>query len=302
MFRSELAQALKAMDLSVSESQLAQFCTFDEALVETNKVMNLTAITDPKGVAIKHMADSLSCYDPAYFKDGASVLDLGTGAGFPGLPLLIYRPDLKVTFFDSLQKRLTFLEKVVCDLGLTASFLHGRAEEMAHKPEYRSAFDIVTSRAVARLNILAEWALPYVRTGGYFISLKGAQYEEELAEGEKALQILGGKVAEVRPVRLPGLDDVRRLNPLIIPQKRIKAKPQENIPASQRIGCEKSLIEKVKVYAMSLKKILCLAAAACLTVSAAVFADTPQPPEISAHAAYVMDADTGDTLYAKKCR
>ena len=113
MFRSELAQALKAMDLSVSESQLAQFCTFDEALVETNKVMNLTAITDPKGVAIKHMADSLSCYDPAYFKDGASVLDLGTGAGFPGLPLLIYRPDLKVTFFDSLQKRLTFLEKVV---------------------------------------------------------------------------------------------------------------------------------------------------------------------------------------------
>ena len=209
MFRSELAQALKAMDLSVSESQLAQFCTFDEALVETNKVMNLTAITDPKGVAIKHMADSLSCYDPAYFEDGASVLDLGTGAGFPGLPLLIYRPDLKVTFFDFLQKRLSFLEKVVCDLGLTASFLHGRAEEMAHKPEYRSAFDIVTSRAVARLNILAEWALPYVRTGGYFISLKGAQYEEELAEGEKALQILGGKVAEVRPVRLPGLDDVR---------------------------------------------------------------------------------------------
>ena len=193
MFRSELAQAMKAMDLSVSESQLAQFCTFDEALVETNKVMNLTAITDPKGVAIKHMADCLSCYDPAYFKDGASVLDLGTGAGFPGLPLLIYRPDLKVTFFDSLQKRLTFLEKVVCDLGLTASFLHGRAEEMAHKPEYRSAFDIVTSRAVARLNILAEWALPYVRTGGYFISLKGAQYEEELAEGEKACRFWAAK-------------------------------------------------------------------------------------------------------------
>ena len=155
------------------------------------------------------MADSLSCYDPAYFKEGARVLDLGTGAGFPGLPLLIYRPDLNVTFFDSLQKRLTFLENTVRDIGLTASFLHGRAEEMAHKLEYRSAFDIVTSRAVAHLNILAEWALPYVKTGGYFISLKGAQYEDELAEGEKALQILGGKIAEVRPVHLPGLDDVR---------------------------------------------------------------------------------------------
>lgn len=209
MFRSELEQALKAMGLTVTDGQLSQFCAFNEGLVETNKVMNLTAITDSKGVAIKHMADSLSCYDPAYFKEGACVLDLGTGAGFPGLPLLIYRPDLNVTFFDSLQKRLTFLENTVSDIGLTASFLHGRAEEMAHKPEYRSAFDIVTSRAVARLNILAEWALPYVKTGGYFISLKGAQYEDELAEGEKALQILGGKIAEVRPVHLPGLDDVR---------------------------------------------------------------------------------------------
>lgn len=209
MFRSELEQALKAMGLTVTDGQLSQFCAFNERLVKTNKVMNLTAITDPKGVAIKHMADSLSCYDPAYFKEGARVLDLGTGAGFPGLPLLIYRPDLNVTFFDSLQKRLTFLENTVSDIGLTASFLHGRAEEMAHKPEYRSAFDIVTSRAVAHLNILAEWALPYVKTGGYFISLKGAQYEDELAEGEKALQILGGKIAEVRPVHLPGLDDVR---------------------------------------------------------------------------------------------
>lgn len=223
MFRSELEQALKAMALPISDGQLSQFCHFDEQLVETNKVMNLTAITDPKGVAIKHMADSLSCYDPAYFTEGASLLDLGTGAGFPGLPLLIYRPDLQVTFFDSLQKRLTFLEKLVHDLGLTASFLHGRAEEMAHKPEYRSAFDLVTSRAVARLNILAEWALPYVQTGGYFISLKGAQYEEELAESQKALQILGGKVADVRPVHLPGLDDIRA----VIYIEKVKESPKK---------------------------------------------------------------------------
>ena len=155
------------------------------------------------------MADSLSCYEADCFTPGASVLDLGTGAGFPGLPLLIYRPDLKVTFFDSLQKRLTFLQNLVDQLGLTADFLHGRAEEAAHQPIYRSAFDVVTSRAVARLNILAEWALPYVKQDGYFISLKGAQYEDELKEAEKALKILGGTVDHVKAVQLPGLDEVR---------------------------------------------------------------------------------------------
>ena len=178
MFGSELQSALTAMGLSVTEEQLRQFDVFHEQLIETNKVMNLTAITEPKEVAIKHMADSLSCYEADCFTPGASVLDLGTGAGFPGLPLLIYRPDLKVTFFDSLQKRLTFLQNLVDQLGLTADFLHGRAEEAAHQPIYRSAFDVVTSRAVARLNILAEWALPYVKQDGYFISLKGAQYED----------------------------------------------------------------------------------------------------------------------------
>ncbi len=205
MFGSELQSALTAMGLSVTEEQLRQFDVFHEQLIETNKVMNLTAITEPKEVAIKHMADSLSCYEADCFTPGASVLDLGTGAGFPGLPLLIYRPDLKVTFFDSLQKRLTFLQ----NLGLTADFLHGRAEEAAHQPIYRSAFDVVTSRAVARLNILAEWALPYVKQDGYFISLKGAQYEDELKEAEKALKILGGTVDHVKAVQLPGLDEVR---------------------------------------------------------------------------------------------
>lgn len=209
MFGSELKAALTAMGLSITEEQLRQFDIFHEELIETNKVMNLTAITEPKEVAVKHMADSLSCYDADCFKVGASVLDLGTGAGFPGLPLLIYRPDLKVTFFDSLQKRLTFLQKLVGQLGLTADFLHGRAEDAAHQPAYRSAFDVVTSRAVARLNVLAEWSLPYVKQDGYFISLKGAQYEEELKEAENALKILGGAVSKVKPVHLPGLDEVR---------------------------------------------------------------------------------------------
>lgn len=210
MFRNDLIHAMEAMGLILEEHQVQQFCRFEEMLLETNKVMNLTAITEPGEVAVKHMADSLSCYDEKYFPEGASLLDLGTGAGFPGVPLAIFRPDLVVTFFDSLQKRLNFLRDVCreTDLGQVA-FLHGRAEEMAHQEAYRERFDLVTSRAVARLSILCEWALPYVRKDGLFIALKGAQYEEEIKEASHALRILGGMLEEVRPVTLPGLSDKR---------------------------------------------------------------------------------------------
>lgn len=224
MFKDALETAFQAMAIPLSPTQVAQFCTFHDLLMETNKVMNLTAITDPTEVAIKHMADSVSCYDRAYFKEDATVLDLGTGAGFPGVPLAILRPDLQITFFDSLQKRLTFLEQVVTALRLpNCSFLHGRAEEMAHQPAYREAFDIVTSRAVARLPVLSEWALPYVKEGGYFISLKGAQYQAECDESKNALAILGGTLKEVRPVALPGLDDTRA----VIYIEKVKPSPKK---------------------------------------------------------------------------
>ena len=210
MFRLELIRALEPLGFALTETQTDQFCRFYEHLIETNKVMNLTAITEPREVALKHMADSLSCYGEQWFPQAASVLDLGTGAGFPGIPLAIVRPDLNITFFDSLQKRLNFLQSVTTELGLdNSTFLHGRAEEEAHRPEYREAFQLVTSRAVARLNVLAEWALPYVKPGGLFISLKGAQYEEELAEAASAFRILGGTVEAVQPVTLPGLADKR---------------------------------------------------------------------------------------------
>ena len=210
MFQNDLIHAMEAMGLVLEDYQIRQFCRFEELLLETNKVMNLTAITDPGEVAVKHMADSLSCYDERYFPKGASLLDLGTGAGFPGIPLAIFRPDLTVTFFDSLQKRLNFLNEVCRETGLRkVAFLHGRAEEMAHQEAYREQFDLVTSRAVARLSILCEWALPYVRNNGLFIALKGAQYEEEIKEASNALRILGGTLEEVRPVTLPGLSDKR---------------------------------------------------------------------------------------------
>lgn len=210
MFQNDLIHAMEAMGFILEERQVQQFCRFEEMLLETNKVMNLTAITEPDEVAVKHIADSLSCYDEKYFPEGASLLDLGTGAGFPGVPLAIFRPDLTVTFFDSLQKRLNFLRDVCLETGLgQVAFLHGRAEEMAHQEAYRERFDLVTSRAVARLSILCEWALPYVRKDGLFIALKGAQYEEELKEASNALRILGGTLEEVRPVTLPGLSDKR---------------------------------------------------------------------------------------------
>lgn len=210
MFQNDLIHAMEAMGLVLEDYQIRQFCRFEELLLETNKVMNLTAITDPGEVAVKHMADSLSCYDERYFPKDASLLDLGTGAGFPGIPLAIFRPDLTVTFFDSLQKRLNFLNEVCRETGLRkVAFLHGRAEEMAHQEAYREQFDLVTSRAVARLSILCEWALPYVRNNGLFIALKGAQYEEEIKEASNALRILGGTLEEVRLVTLPGLSDKR---------------------------------------------------------------------------------------------
>lgn len=210
MFQNDLIHAMEAMGLVLEDYQIRQFCRFEELLLETNKVMNLTAITDPGEVAVKHMADSLSCYDERYFPKDASLLDLGTGAGFPGIPLAIFRPDLTVTFFDSLQKRLNFLNEVCRETGLRkVAFLHGRAEEMAHQEAYREQFDLVTSRAVARLSVLCEWALPYVRNNGLFIALKGAQYEEEIKEASNALRILGGTLEEVRPVTLPGLSDKR---------------------------------------------------------------------------------------------
>lgn len=210
MFTHILADALKTYGLAATEAQLQQFTSYYEQLIETNNVMNLTAITDPYEVAVKHMVDSLSCYDKDYFPKGATLLDVGTGAGFPGVPLAIWRPDLKITFFDSLAKRLYFIEDVCTRLSLkNALFLHGRAEDLAHEERYRGQYDIVTSRALARLPVLLEWTLPYVKNGGVFIALKGAQYEEEQGAAVTALTILGGVIEKVNIVKLPGLEDKR---------------------------------------------------------------------------------------------
>lgn len=210
MFTQYLRQAASEYGIELTEEQLEAFNRYYQLLVEWNEKMNLTAITEPQEVAVKHIIDSLSCYDADFFPSKARVVDVGTGAGFPGIPLKIYRPDLQLTLVDSLNKRLTFLQCVITELGLKdVAVVHARAEEGARKKELRDKFDVALSRAVARLNVLSELCLPFVAAGGYFIALKGAQYEEEANEARQAISLLGGRLIKTQPVKLPGLDDKR---------------------------------------------------------------------------------------------
>ena len=209
-FAQILAERGAEAGLSFTERQLEQFTQYYELLEETNKVMNLTAITEPEEVAVKHMIDSLLAYEAGM--DGKTLADVGTGAGFPGVPLKIYCPELKVTLIDSLGKRLKFLQKVIDTLGLKyIRCEHLRAEDAGKNIKHREKYDLVTARAVARLSVLAEYCLPLVKKGGQFIALKGSKFAEEIEEGSTAVSILGGKILSAEPVKLPGLDDGRAI-------------------------------------------------------------------------------------------
>ncbi len=211
-FSEAMTRAAGDFGLSLTSGQIDQFTRYYELLVSWNEKMNLTAITEPEDVAVKHMIDSLSAYDERLFTQGASIIDVGTGAGFPGIPLKILSPDLKLTLMDSLGKRVKFLETVVTELGLEGvDCVHSRAEDGARNPAYRGKFDLAVSRAVARLSVLAEYCLPFVRTGGHFLALKGMKYEEESEDAARALKLLGGRLIETRAVHLPGLDDKRAI-------------------------------------------------------------------------------------------
>ena len=197
--------------ISLGQSQLLQFGRYFDLLTETNKVMNLTTLTSPQDVAVKHYIDSLLCYDKTMMR-GKKVIDVGTGAGFPGIPLKIYDPSLQLILLDSLEKRLKFLQETVRQLQLEdVSFEHMRAEDAGRDKMLRGQADIAVSRAVARLSVLAEYCLPLIKKNGFFIALKGSKYKEELLEGEKALRILGGRVTSVKEVELPGLNDGRAI-------------------------------------------------------------------------------------------
>ena len=196
--------------IPLTAEQVGQFSVYNEMLLDWNTRMNLTALTAPEDVAVKHIIDSLTAYDAALFDGARTLIDVGTGAGLPGIPLAVYAPHLTVTLLDSLNKRVRFLMEVTAAMGLpNVRCIHARAEEAARTAEHRAAYDIAVSRAVARLPVLLEYTLPFVRVGGTLLALKGRAYAEEQKEARRAAEVLGGGRIMARPVHLPGLDDVR---------------------------------------------------------------------------------------------
>ena len=211
-FEEILAARADEAGIPLTAEQIGQFSVYHEMLLDWNTRMNLTALTAPEDVAVKHIIDSLTAYDAALFDGARTLIDVGTGAGLPGIPLAVYAPHLTVTLLDSLNKRVRFLTEVTAAMGLpNVRCIHARAEEAARTTEHRAAYDIVVSRAVARLPVLLEYTLPFVRVGGTLLALKGRAYAEEQREARRAAEVLGGGRITARPVHLPGLDDVRAI-------------------------------------------------------------------------------------------
>lgn len=216
---SKFEKDLEELNIVLADAQFNQFLTYYEMLVEKNKVMNLTSITDFDEVMKKHFVDSLSLVKVCDLRGGLSVIDVGTGAGFPGVPLKIAFPDLKLTLLDSLNKRVGFLQEVIKKLDLqNAEAVHGRAEDFAKQGQLREAFDLCVSRAVANLSTLSEYCLPYVKVGGRFISYKSDKInmeldgnETEMEAAEHAISVLGGKLVEQKEFTLPYSDIERNL-------------------------------------------------------------------------------------------
>lgn len=220
----QLRRKAEELGIVLTDYQLGQFCKYYEMLIEKNKVMNLTAITEWEEVIDKHFIDSISLVKAVDLTGKKYVLDLGCGAGFPGIPLKIVFPEMKIVLLDSLNKRILFLQDVIRELQLeNVEALHGRAEDYAKKAEYREQFDYCVSRAVANLTTLSEYCLPYVKVGGKFISYKSGKVKEEITEIKKAMFLLGGKVEDVIAFSLPETD-IERSFVLIQKQKNTPKK------------------------------------------------------------------------------
>lgn len=188
--------------IEVTISQANDFDSYAEQLVLWNQKVNLTAITEPRDIVIKHFVDSLLLLKAVDIPQGASLIDVGTGAGFPSMPVKIMRKDVKLTLLDSLQKRLTFLQDVCTQVGLKCVYAHDRAEDGGKKKELREKFDFSTARAVAHMRDLAEYCIPYLKVGGIFIALKGFDVEQELMEAKNAISTMGGKIQDVKKFTL----------------------------------------------------------------------------------------------------
>lgn len=229
-----LISEAKKLGVDLGDYGADRFDTYAERLVRWNEHVNLTAITEPYDIVIKHFIDSLYICKFVRFKQGESLVDIGTGAGFPGLPLLIANPDLEVNLVDSSGKRIGFIKDVLSNTGLVARRTHERAEDLGKKSDFREKYDYATARAVAPLNVLCEYCLPLVKVGGLFVSLKGSNGMQELEAAQNAISVLGGEVVKAQEYELPNGDGrsiiiIRKVSqtPTKYPrkQKKIDSKP-----------------------------------------------------------------------------
>lgn len=231
-------KGLEQLGVELSAQQIDQFLQYYEILVEWNQVMNLTAITEYEEVIAKHFLDSLAAVKVCDLTGEKKVIDIGTGAGFPGIPLKIAFPELDIVLLDSLNKRIKFLNEVIEKLGLSKiRTIHGRAEDYAKQKEYREQFDLCVSRAVANLSTLSEYCLPYVKIGGRFIPYKSGKIDEEVKQAEKAVKILGGKIMDVVKFQLGDTDMERSF--VLIDKKVATGKKyprKAGLPAKEPIG------------------------------------------------------------------
>ncbi|MEG1879782.1 MAG: 16S rRNA (guanine(527)-N(7))-methyltransferase RsmG [Oscillospiraceae bacterium] len=232
MNKAIFTEGMNDLNINISDKQMGQFSYYSRLLVEWNEKMNLTTIVDDDGIAIKHFIDSILPLKYIDIPNAVKVADVGTGAGFPGLPIKIMREDIHLTLIDSLNKRVNFLKEVTDKLELSCvDCVHGRAEELGRNAIYREAFDVVVSRAVANLTTLAEYCLPYVKVGGIFIALKAEDIENELASAVEIINNLGCTVLEVIKAPLPKSDIVRNL--IVI--KKLKSTPSKYPRSTKQI-------------------------------------------------------------------
>ncbi|MBO4401130.1 MAG: 16S rRNA (guanine(527)-N(7))-methyltransferase RsmG [Selenomonadaceae bacterium] len=232
-----MLREILAANANLSARQLDQFEIFYRAVIDWNEKINLTAITGAEDFAIKHVIDSLTVWDENKFAGVRKIIDVGTGAGFPGIPLKIFKPEVEIVLLDSLDKRVKFLKSVVEELNLSGvECVHGRAEDLAHDKNYRERFDLVTARAVARLNVIAEYCLPFAKTGGIFAAMKGKNFREEIAEAGVAVKILGGGEILSVEKNLPNLPDIRA----VIYVDKVKSTPK-NFPRKAGVPAKNPL-------------------------------------------------------------
>ncbi len=219
-----MKEACEDIGLDFNENKYNQFVIYKDLLKEWNEKINLTAITDDTQIFIKHFVDSIEIFKFPFLKTAKNIIDVGTGAGFPGLPMKIVKPDLNLVLLDSLNKRINFLNEVIKELSLeNIKTIHSRAEDLSRERLYRESFDASVSRAVANLSVLCELCIPYIKVGGYFVALKGPAITEELKAAEKAISVLGGKLEKVIQVKISDTD----LQHNVVVIKKIKSTPNQ---------------------------------------------------------------------------